>query len=400
MAKACYHHGLTIEFDAQVPRLTIDGQNVPVVGKFDGSAGALIEQAKEFVNASRDFAARDSIRDDHVQRFRSGIDGWNQWRLQNPAIRPLLYGAELNGIDPGERVNLANANLIGAHLRGAILTGANLHEANLGGADLTGAHLEFANFCRTDLYETILRQARLDGANLQGTQLAKTDFSGAYLTGCRIYGLSAWDIKVDQKTVQKDLVIVYEKPARTEEQGIQLGRVIVDDLRLAQFLYLILHNENIRYVFETASRKTVLILGRFGDHKPVLERIRDWLREKDLIPLLFDFDNPVKDLDETVRVLAGLSRFVIADLTDPQSIPMELEALVKTNRIPFLPVIAEGGRAFSLSREFHWFWWFLQLRSYTSVEDLVVVLEERLGGEIPAVEERLRSERAAAAAKG
>ena len=75
------------------------------------------------------------------------------------------------------------------------------------------AHLEDANFCRTDLYETILPNAHLEGANLQGTQLAKTDFTGAHLTGCRIYGLSAWDIKVDKETLQKDLVIIYEKPA-------------------------------------------------------------------------------------------------------------------------------------------------------------------------------------------
>jgi len=199
MAKAFYHHGLTIEFDAQIPRLTVDGQEIVVSGVSDLYTDALIERAKSLVKASQNFAKRDSIRDKHVEVLRSGTDLWNEWRVQNPDVRPLLYGAELNGLDLrgqlNRMVNLTNANVFGAHLIDANLAGANLHEANLGGADLSGAHLENANLCRTDLYETTLRKAHLQGANLQGTQLAKTDFAGAHLIGCRIYGLSAWDIK-------------------------------------------------------------------------------------------------------------------------------------------------------------------------------------------------------------
>jgi hypothetical protein len=401
MAKAFYHHGLTIEFDAHIPRLTVDGQEIVVSGMSDLSTDALIDQAKSFVDASRDFAKRDSIRDKHVEVLRSGTDPWNEWRVQNPDVRPLLDGAELNGLDLRGRlkmVNLANANMIGAHLIDANLSWANLHEANLGGADLSGAHLENANLCRTDLYETTLRRAHLQGANLQGTQLAKTDFAGAHLTGCRIYGLSAWDIKVDDETRQKDLVIIYEKPATTKNQDPELGKVIVDDLRLAQFIYLILNNENIKHVFAATSRKTVLILGRFGTHKPVLEAIREWVRKNDLIPVLFDFENPSRDLDETIRVLAGLSRFVIADLSDPQSVPWELEAVVKNNRVPIVSVI-KNAKPFSLSRELHWFWWFLETRRYSSVDELRRILGETFSTWIPSTEERLRLERAEAAAK-
>jgi len=203
--------------------------------------------------------------------------------------------------------------------------------------------------------------------------------------------------QVDDETRQKDLAIIYEKAATAENHDPQLGKVIVDDLRLAQFIYLILNDENIKHVFAASSRKAVLILGRFGSHKPVLEAIREWIRKNDLIPVLFDFENPSKDLDETIRVLAGLSRFVIADLPDPQSVPMELEAVVKNNRVPIVSVI-ENAKPFSLSREFHWFWWFLETRHYSSVDELRRILEETFITKVPSIEEQLRLERAAAAA--
>jgi hypothetical protein len=42
---------------------------------------------------------------------------------------------------------------------------------------------------------------------------------------------------------------------------------------------------------------------------------------------VFSFDRPeTKDFTETVRLLAGLSKFVIADLSSPKSAPYELGA--------------------------------------------------------------------------
>lgn len=34
-----------------------------------------------------------------------------------------------------------------------------------------------------------------------------------------------------------------------------------------------------------------------------------------------------------------MSRFVIADVTNPKSTPMELEAIVKQFKVPYLPII-------------------------------------------------------------
>jgi hypothetical protein len=49
-------------------------------------------------------------------------------------------------------------------------------------------------------------------------------------------------------------------------------KITVDNIEVAQFIYLMLNNEKVREVIDTITSKAVLILGRFtGERKPVLE---------------------------------------------------------------------------------------------------------------------------------
>src|SRR5206468_5492377 len=132
---------------------------------------------------------------------------------------------------------------------------------------------------------------------------------GANLTACSVYGVSAWDVRLEG-AIQSNLVITPEG-----EPAIQ-----VDNLQVAQFIYLLLNNENIRHVIDTITSKVVLILGRFTpERKAVLDAIRDRLRQHDLLPVLFDFQKPdSRDFTETVSTLAHMARFVIADMTEPR----------------------------------------------------------------------------------
>jgi hypothetical protein len=55
---------------------------------------------------------------------------------------------------------------------------------------------------------------------------------------------------------------------------------------------------------------------------------------------VFNFDKPeTKDFTETVRLLASLSSFVIVDITNPRSAPLELQAVVPDYMIPFVTVL-------------------------------------------------------------
>src|SRR3954462_12313848 len=81
----------------------------------------------------------------HVARLKQGVEAWNQWRRDNPKIRPNLSRADLiraslRGADL-RRTNLGKADLSHADLRGAQMSGADLHGAALRGAELIRADL-------------------------------------------------------------------------------------------------------------------------------------------------------------------------------------------------------------------------------------------------------------------
>jgi uncharacterized protein YjbI with pentapeptide repeats len=302
-----------------------------------------------------------------------------------------LTGANLTG------VNLSGADLRLANFRRANLSGANLNRSNLLAANLGGANLTEADLLEANLNRADLRLANFSGANLSGADLAGANFSGANLsranlsranlrvallvktnladatlTDCSIHGISAWGVELSEGTKQQGLVITPEgEPA-----------VTVDDLEVAQFVYLLLHNEKIRRVIDTVGKKGVLLLGRFTEGRmAVLERLRDELRKRGYLPIVFNFDKPeTKDFTETVRLLAGLSKFVIADITNPKYAPLELQATVPEIMVPFRPIIEEGEKPFAMLQDLwikHREWMFEPIH-YSSVDALIASLDEKI----------------------
>jgi uncharacterized protein YjbI with pentapeptide repeats len=277
-----------------------------------------------------------------------------------------LYRANLN------EANLSGANLYQANLIEANLSGAHLMMANLAGANLAGANLSETFLHRAYLHEANLSAAVLTRADLTNAQLVDTVLTKADLTGCRIHGISVWGLKLDERTKQQNLVIT-----RRDET-----EVTVDNIEVAQFVYLLLHNEKIRDVIDTIGKKGVLLLGRFtGGRIAVLERLREALRDRGFLPMVFNFDKPeTKNFTETVRLLAGLSRFVIADVTNPRSAPLELQATVPECMVPFRPIIEEGEEPFAMLEDLwiqHRDWVFEPLY-YSSLEALVAALDEKI----------------------
>jgi hypothetical protein len=131
-----------------------------------------------------------------------------------------------------------------------------------------------------------------------------------------------------------------------------------------------------------AGRKGVLLLGRFTEGRiALLESLREELRKRGYLPIVFNFEKPeTKTFTDTVTVLAGLCRFVIADVTDPQSVPAELQAVVPTVMVPFRPIIEEGEKPFAMLTDLwikHRGWVFEPLY-YSSLEALVTALDEKI----------------------
>lgn len=109
---------------------------------------------------------------------------------------------------------------------------------------------------------------------------------------------------------------------------------------------------NFGQIMSELTRRRVLILGRFSKRRlPVLEAIKTCLaaHPNGYLPELFTFKRPdSRDLVESILGFAALSRFVIADLSEPRSIPQELQAIVPAfQSVPIVPIINAGGREFA-----------------------------------------------------
>jgi uncharacterized protein YjbI with pentapeptide repeats len=263
------------------------------------------------------------------------------------------------------------ADLQGANFSGANLFNANLQEANLRWADLTGSNLSGGSLVMANLSYANLSKANIHDANLSETILIGTNLHGAILERCRIYGISAWDIQVSDSTRTTDLITTQRDQAT----------VTVDDLEVAQFVYLMLNNDKIRNILTTIGRKGVLILGRFTpERKVVLEGLRRKLRALNFVPMIFDFErSDERSFTETIRILAGMSRFVIADITNPKSAPLELQAVVPDYMVPFVPILQEGEEPFSMFVDLQsQFSWVTKVKVYRSVEQLVDKLEQAI----------------------
>jgi hypothetical protein len=189
------------------------------------------------------------------------------------------------------------------------------------------------------------------------------------LKDCSIYGISAWDVQLEGAK-QDSLVITppYEPT------------ITVDNLKVAQFIYLLLNNKEIRDVIDTIAKKAVLILGRFTPERiAVLDALRKALRTEGYLPILFDFDKPSsRDLTETVSTLAHLARFIVADLTEPSSIPKELEAVVPTLAVPVQPLLEGSTRPYAMFKDYWKYQWVLEVYRYNGLEDLLASLKEQV----------------------
>jgi hypothetical protein len=280
---------------------------------------------------------------EHLNILKSGVENWNNWRNDFPDILPNLRKAKLQGM------NLQNANF----------NDTNLRRTNLSNANLTGA-----TFRRADLRRADLSGANLQKADLTSATLIETNLQNSTLDSCLVYGVSAWNNELEGATQRNLIISKKNSPTLT-----------VDNLEVAQFVYLLINNQKIRDVIDTIGQKSVLILGRFSppERKEVLDSMSEKLRTSGFLPIIFDFEgSSSRDFTETIQILAGLSLFVIVDITNPKSSPLELQAVVPDYKIPFVTIIEKGQEPFSMFKDLTIYDWVLKpVISYSSIKELI-----------------------------
>jgi uncharacterized protein YjbI with pentapeptide repeats len=322
----------------------------------------------------------------HVERLKQDVGAWNQWRLDHPEITPNLINAPLNGADL-RGADLSGALLLKADLRGANLCSAVLRRANLCSAELDGALLIRANLIGAYLKWALLTKANLCGADLSGANLTRArldeaNIAKATLTGCAVYGLCVWGLKGAPKE-QLNLVIS-PKDALPNEPVEPV--FTVDYLEMAPFIYLLTRYETFGNIIDATSSKVVLILGRFGQRLSILKAIQEQLRnyrdeegKARYIPFVFDFEGPEsQDLMTTVRTIAHMSRFIIADLTAPKSAAAEVHDIVPQLKtaVKLIMDISSGEQPPSvLGSDLKYEWLIPEVYGYSSVEELCANLE-------------------------
>jgi hypothetical protein len=115
--------------------------------------------------------------------------------------------------------------------------------------------------------------------------------------------------------------------------------------------------------------------------KTVLDALRDELRRRDYLPILFDFDKPAsRNTDETIiTLLARMARFVIVDISDAKSILQELRAIVpELPSVPAQPVIIASQDEPGMFDFYRHIPWFLPVHRYDTPAQLLSELSDRV----------------------
>jgi uncharacterized protein YjbI with pentapeptide repeats len=283
-----------------------------------------------------------------------GVKAWSEWRKSNPGplsfIAPDWYdspgpgGVQLKG---NNRVNFSGMNLSGIsiyrafaegiHVRGAVFDGSLFEEGDFSRADFGEAI-----FRNTRFNKTILTGANFDGATFINCNLNRVNLVGAHfrvreITETVVYGIAAWDLVTSDDMKQSKLVI--EKTYDLYSDFIEQGKVplMVEDIELAQFVYYLSNHKKMRDTLNILNDRGVLLLGRFKDGGlKRLYAMREWFRNKGYVAMIFDFARPDNlSLTETVVTMAGLSKFVVVDLSG-SSVPAELQSILTQIKKPVL----------------------------------------------------------------
>lgn len=345
--------------------------------------------------------------DDYIKLLQSGSDKWNQWREENPQIVPVLRDVEfmahftdksdfysvpsfscvnfsdvdlhMSSLRNGEYceccfdgAKITFADLVDAHFESCTFRNVSMRVTAIGSATFSNCIFEDADLSYCSSEETSFEGSEFINTKLEHINFVSSNFKNAKLVNCSVYGISSWDLDLSD-SVQQNLIIT------KEDQPV----ITVDNIELAQFIYLMINNSRLRDIIDTITSKVVLILGNFSPaRKVVLDEIKERLRQHDYIPIMFDFEKPTsRNLTETVFTLANMSRFVIADLSSARSIGHELSAIVpRLPSVTFYPIILKDEKEYGMFGDFNSYTWIKPIIEYEPQQlgsSLQIIIDEQ-----------------------
>lgn len=343
---------------------------------------------------------------EYIELLSRGAKAWNEWRINYPFKAPCLrevnfvnafsgsgfydlpefYGVNFSDVDFNcssfrnstfcdctfDGAKITFSDLVDAYFQSCTFKNVNMRVCKIGNAHFIDCIFEDSDLSYCSAENTSFHGSSFKNTALENISFVKSDFSNTVLDGCRVYGISSWNLNLDNSE-QRNLVITKKNEPE----------ITVDNIELAQFLYLMINNENLRNIINTITSKVVLILGNFSpERKEVLDNIRVQLRSYDLIPVMFDFNKPnFRNLTETVITLASMSKFIIADITSPRSIPHELATLVKEfPSIAVYPTIQGIETEYGMFQDLTNYPWVKEIRRYSTetIDEMVKDISESL----------------------
>lgn len=254
------------------------------------------------------------------------------------------------------------ADLVDAYFTNCSFKNVNMRVSKIGSAIFNNCIFDSSDLSYCSAEDTSFEGSNFIDTALEHVSFVSNNFSDTKLIGCSVYGISSWDLKLDNST-QKNLIITKENQPT----------ITVDNIELAQFIYLMINNKNLRNIIDTITSKVVLILGNFSpERKKALDEIREKLRYYDYIPVMFDFEKPEsRNFTETVYTLAHMARFIVADLSSVRSIGHELATIVpKLPSVTFYPLLISGDKEYGM---------FTDLQIYNWVRPIMVYEPNKIG---------------------
>ncbi len=297
---------------------------------------------------------------DHEQLILQGADGWNKWQEENKSpvhfAKPFWYdsrnseGMQVKGLNKLDfsGIHLTNASIYhafaeGLNFRRARIVGCHFEEGDFSRTDFSGTTFIDTKFNKTIFTDSVFAGSVFPNCNLNRVNLANANFCVEAIIETVVYGVSAWDLKTNDEMKQSNLII--ERTYDLYSDIIARGQIphMVDDIEMAQFVYYLSSHKKMRNMINILNSKGVLLLGRFKEGGlERLYKLRDWLKAQNYTPMIFDFDRPTNlDYTETVITMAGLSKFILADLSGG-SVPQELHAIMTNFRKPVIAYAQNG----------------------------------------------------------